>query len=301
MHAWSARYSRRRFLTTATGLTGMSMLGACGRKAETVSADDPAAVGPSGPSPGTLEWATAGEWRTPEDKGRDVWHHPVQSLRFWGLKPGMTVLEFWPGSGWYSDIIAPYLARSGGKLIAAQFQQTDPVLAAIVERYRKTMAARPGLYGEPVLTSFGPTSGEAAPAGTVDLVLFPSVIHNLMMAGTADKAFREAFKALKPGGHVGVEEHRAPAGGVQDVLATQGYVQEDYVKRLAADAGLRFDAASEINANPKDSHDHPFGVWTLPPTRQSAPTGQPDDLKFDHAKYDAVGESDRMTLRFVKP
>ena len=126
-------------------------------------------------------------------------------------------------------------------------------------------------------------------------------IHNWMAAGIVDKAFRDAFAALKPGGVLGVEEHRADVGTVQDALAASGYVQQDYVIQLAREAGFALDAASEINANPKDDKDHPFGVWTLPPTRLSAPRGQPPKEGFDHAPYDAIGESDRMTLRFNKP
>ena len=140
-----------------------------------------------------------------------------------------------------------------------------------------------------------------APAGTADLALFLRNIHNWMAAGTVDKAFRDAFAALTPGGLLGVEEHRANPGDVQDALAANGYVQQDYVIQLAREAGFALDAASEINANPKDDRDHPFGVWTLPPTRASAPRGEPAQEGFDHAPYDAIGESDRMTLRFRKP
>ena len=116
----------------------------------------------------------------------------------------------------------------------------------------------------------------------------------------AEKAFREALTALKPGGVLGVEEHRAKPGGVQDVMAATGYVQEVYVKQMAKEAGFQFVGSSEINANPRDDHDHPFGVWTLPPTRLSAPRGKPPNPRFDHGPYDAIGESDRMTLKFVK-
>jgi predicted methyltransferase len=122
-----------------------------------------------------------------------------------------------------------------------------------------------------------------------------------MAAGIVEKAFRDAFAALKPGGALGIEEHRAPAGGVQDALAEDGYVQQAYAIQLAQEAGFVLDKTSEINANPKDDHDHPFGVWTLPPIRRTSPRGQPDDPEFDRAPYDAVGESDRMTLRFLKP
>lgn len=304
MQARPGYFSRRRFCVDLIAGVGGLTLGACGRKPGRSEGSDAAtSVGPAGAAPGALEWAAAGDWRAPADKARDIWRHPIQTLRFWGLKPGMTVVEFWPGIGWYSDIIAPYLARNGGKLIAAQFQigpAGDPAQAAILDGYRKKLAARPGLYGEPELTAFGAASGPVAPAASADLVIFET-LHGWMAAGIVDKAFREAFRALKPGGVLGVEENRDAPGGVQDVLALSGYVQEDYVKQLAAEAGFRFAGASEINANPKDDRNHPFGVWTLPPTRQSAPTGRPDDPKFDHSKYDAIGESDRMTLRFVKP
>ncbi|MBP7651143.1 MAG: methyltransferase, partial [Phenylobacterium sp.] len=133
------------------------------------------------------------------------------------------------------------------------------------------------------------------------LVLFLRNLHNWMAAGIAEKAFHDAFVALKPGGVLGVEEHRASPGAVQDVLAADGYVQQAYVIQLAQEAGFILDKTSEINANPRDTKDHPFGVWTLPPVRRSSPRGQPDDPTFNHAKYDAIGESDRMTVRFVKP
>ena len=305
MDARPARLSRRGLcrILASGGLASLVLAG-CGRKPASAPASGASeAAGPVGPAPGALEWAVSGEWRSAADKARDAWRHPVQTLRFWGVKPGMTVVEVWPGIGWYSDIIAPYLSRSGGKLIAAQFQggaSGDPAEAKILDTYRKKLASRPGLYGQPDLTAFGPTSGPVAPPGSADLVIFENV-HSWMMGGIADKAFREAFRALKSGGVLGVEENRAEPGGVQDVLAADGYVQEEYVKQLAVEAGFRFDAASEINANPRDDRNHPFGVWTLPPTRQSAPAGKPADPHFDHSRYDAIGESDRMTLRFVKP
>jgi predicted methyltransferase len=252
----------------------------------------------------TIEWAVAGAWRSTADRARDAARHPVESLKFWGLKPGATVVEFWPGAGWFTDILAPFLAATDGKLYAANLQTGDtgePAAAQVVEAYRAKLAANPKLYGEVDITAFGPTSGPAAPAGSADLVLFLRNVHNWMAAGIADKAFRDAFAALKPGGVLGIEEHRMPPDGVQDVLAANGYVQEAYVKKIAEEAGFVFDRSSEINANPNDSRDHPFGVWTLPPTRLSAPRGSPADPSFDHSKYDAVGESDRMTLRFLKP
>jgi predicted methyltransferase len=280
--------SRRHVLLAALAL------GACGRTSTQTK--------PKGPM--TIEAAVAGAWRSPADKARDRWRHPVESLRFWGLKPGETVVEFWPGAGWYTDILAPYLAANGGKLYAANLESTDPANSAareVVEAYRARLAADPKLYGKVEITAFGPGSGPVAPAGSADLVLFLRNLHDWMAAGVAEKAFRDAYAALKPGGVLGVEEHRADPAGVPDPLAANGYVQQAYVVKLAQEAGFTLDAASEINANPQDSKDHPFGVWTLPPVRRSSPLGQSPNPAFDHSKYDRIGESDRMTLRFVKP
>ena len=251
--------------------------------------------------PLTLEAAVAGPWRLPADRARDRWRHPLESLRFWGLKPGATAVEFWPGAGWYSDIIAPFLAATGGRFYAADLQAADADGRAMVEAYRRRLTDNPKLYGKVGFTAFGPTSGPVAPAGSADLVLFLRNLHNWMAAGLAEKAFRDAFAALKPGGVLGVEEHRADPAATPDPTASSGYVPQAYVIQLAQEAGFVLGAASEINANPKDRRDHPFGVWTLPPVRRSSPRGQPEDPNFDHSKYDAIGESDRMTLRFRKP
>lgn len=285
------RFSRRELLLGAGALT----LSACTQPSE-----------PNAPKvvtgrPKTIEEAVAGAWRLPQDKARDPFRHPVESLAFWGLKPGMTVVEFWPGAGWYTDILAPFLAGTNGKLYAANLEPLDEASREVVEAYRRKLESKRRLYGDVEITAFGPTSGPVAPAGSADLALFLRNVHNWMAAGTIDKAFRDAFAALKPGGLLGVEEHRGEPGAVQDALAASGYVQQDYVIALAKEAGFAFEEASEVNANPKDTRDHPFGVWTLPPTRLSAPRGEPPKEGFDHSKYDAIGESDRMTLRFRKP
>jgi predicted methyltransferase len=251
-------------------------------------------------APDAASSAAAGDWRSAQDKARDAARHPAQSLAFWGLKPGATVVEFWPGAGWYSDIIAPYLAATGGTYYAADVQPTSVAGSALTQVLKQKLGANPRLYGQVKFTEFGPTSGPVAPAGSADVVLFLRNLHDWMAGGIAEKAFRDAWQALKPGGVLGIEEHRAAPGAVQDLLAKNGYVQEAYVKQMAKEAGFTFDKSSEINANPKDDRNHPFGVWTLPPTRRSAPEGRPPNLGFDHKKYDAIGESDRMTLRFVK-
>jgi len=251
--------------------------------------------------PTTIEAAVAGAWRLPADRARDVWRHPVESLKFWGLKPGQTVVELWPGAGWYTDILAPFLSATGGKLYTANLEPTDADARAMIEALRRKFADKPRLYGKVEITAFGPTSGPLAPAASADLVLFLRNLHNWMAAGLAEKAFRDAFAALKPGGVLGVEEHRADPAATPDVLAASGYVPQAYVVQLAQEVGFTLADASEINANPKDTKDHPFGVWTLPPVRRSSARGQPADPRFDHSKYDAIGESDRMTLKFLKP
>jgi predicted methyltransferase len=299
MSDWLSDPSRRNACLAVMALA----LAACSRKAATPAAQAPV-TSTDAPAPSSLAWAVAGDWRSKADKARDIWRHPEQTLQFWGLKPNQTVVEFWPGAGWYTEVLAPYLAANGGKLYAAQFQVdalARPAEAWLADAYAKKIAAMPALYGQPSITAFGAASGPVAPAASADLAIFSRDIACWMATGIAEKAFRDAYAALKPGGVLGVEESRAEPGGVQDVLAADGYVQEAYVKRLAQEAGFIFDAASEINANPTDTRAYPFGAWTLPPWRQSAPKGKPDNPGFDHAKYDAVGESDRMTLRFVKP
>jgi predicted methyltransferase len=287
----------RRGLLVGAGALGLA---GCGRKADAPRPAKPAAKD----QPMTLKAATQGDWRSLADKARDAWRHPVETLEFWGLKPGQTVVEFWPGAGWYTDILAPYLAATGGKLYAAGLQADlpdDPSAQEIVEAYRRKLTDKPRIYGEVAITAFGPTSGPVAPAGSADLALFLRNLHNWMAAGLTEKAFRDAFTALKPGGVLGVEEHRGEPGRVQDVLAADGYVQQAYVVEMAKEAGFVLAGESELNANPRDTKDHPFGVWTLPPTRLSSPRGEPAEPGFDHAKYDAIGESDRMTLKFIKP
>ncbi|WP_370867818.1 class I SAM-dependent methyltransferase [Phenylobacterium sp.] len=288
-----SRLSRRGLLLSGLAAGGAAALTGCNRQDEAAPAEPASAI--------SLEEAVAGDWREAQDKARDAWRHPAETLNFFGLKPGMTVVEIWPGAGWYTDILAPFLAASGGKLYAANLQPNDPTAVEVVEAYRQKLRARPRLYGDVEITAFGATSGAMAPAGSADLVLTARNIHNWMAAGIVDKAFADAFAALKPGGVFGVVEHRANPGGVQDPAAADGYVEQAYVVRLAQEAGFILDQASEINANPRDTKDHPFGVWTLPPVRRTSARGQPADPAFDSSPYEAIGESDRMTLRFIKP
>jgi predicted methyltransferase len=281
-------------------------LAACGRGKDKDSRQEAAKAGDEeqgGAPEGSLEWAVAGDWRA-ADRPRDRWRHPMETLSFFGLRPEISVIEVWPGKGWWTEILAPYLARNKGRLTSATFElgdPPDPAQAALARAYKDRFRGDKRLYGDVKLTEFGAASGPLAEPGKADLVLFMETVGEWMAAGVVDKAFRDAFAALRPGGVLGVVQPRANIGSNQDPAATNGYVQEPYVKQMAAEAGFAFVAASEINGNPKDTKDHPFGVWTLPPTRLSAPRGQPENPNFNHAKYDLIGESDRMTLKFRKP
>jgi predicted methyltransferase len=241
--------------------------------------------------------------RAAADKARDVWRHPEASLEFWGLKPGETVIDVAPGSGWWTDILAPYLARTHGRYIAASADLDNPKTSDGAKKGRAAFEAKyegnKALYGDVSVVGLSATSGALAPPATVDLVLVSREIHDwAQVDGYVQKCFADFHAALKPHGVLAVEDHRAPEGA--DPKKANGYLSEGYVIGEAKQAGFRLAARSEINANPKDTKDYPFGVWTLPPTRRSAPAGQPSNPAFDHAKYDAIGESDRMTLRFVK-
>jgi predicted methyltransferase len=284
------------------GAGGLLLAGvsACGRK-EAAAPTDPDA--PAGPPEGSLEWAVQGPWRA-ADRPRDVYRHPLETLRFFGLQPAMTVVEFWPGSGWYTEILAPYLNRGDGHYYAAGFATgpgADPAQAALAANFERRFGSDRRLYGEVNFSAFGATTGPVAPAGEADMALFMRNIHAWMAAGIAEKAFADAYAALRPGGTLGVEQHRLGPDQDQDPAAANGYVQEAFVKQLAAEAGFVFVAASEINANPEDTKDHPFGVDTLPPRLLTAPQGSAPDPIFDTTKYRAIGESDRMTLKFRKP
>ncbi len=241
--------------------------------------------------------------RAPKDKARDAWRHPEASLNFWGLKPGQTVIEVQPGGGWWTDILAPFLAQTGGHYIAVGADLNNPKTSDGARKARAAFEAKYGgdakLYGDVKVVGFGRLSGPLAPPDSVDLVLVSRETHNWVQPeGFMQKALADFHAALKPGGILAIEDHRAPDGA--DPAKGDGYISEAYMIDQATKAGFKLAARSEINANPKDTKDHPFGVWTLPPTRQSAPDGKPADPAFDHSKYDAIGESDRMTLKFVK-
>ncbi len=235
---------------------------------------------------------------------RDKYRHPEQTIEFFGIKPDATVIEIWPGQGWYTSILGPYLKSGGGHLVAANFDTTttsSDLVQKVVDSFRDKFSSHPEVYGDVQIVPFGPRSGAMVPDGTADAVLTFRNIHNWMAQGWSDKAFDDFYRALKPGGVLGIEEHRADEDTPQDPMAADGYVRQDYVISLAKDAGFELIDSSEINANTKDTKDHPFGVWTLPPVLRSSPMGQAPNPKFDSNRYNAIGESDRMTLLFRKP
>ncbi len=249
-----------------------------------------------------LRRAVKGEQRI--DAQRDRWRNPEATLQFFGVRPSDTVVEIWPGQGWYTSILGPYLKQGGGKLIVGHFDaasSNSQVVRQIVDAYRARFAADTAIYGDVNVVAFGPRSMLMAPPNSVDKVLTFRNVHNWMAQGWTEKAFADFYTVLKPGGILGIEEHRGRTDEPQDPLARDGYVREDYVIQLAREAGFEFIGGAEINANPADTKDHPFGVWTLPPVSRTSPIGQIDDPGFDRGRYDEIGESDRMTLRFRKP
>ena len=239
-----------------------------------------------------LDAAVRSPVRPPADVARDGARHPLETLRFWGIRPGVTVVDLQPGGGYWTYILAPYAKATGGRYVAGGSLKGR---AAFQAKFGD--AAR---FGRIDYVEFGKASGPFLPPASADVVITSREIHNWIGGGYLDEAMADAFAALKPGGVLAVEEHRADPKP-QLPGASSGYVAVRTVKDAATRAGFRFDAASEVNANPRDTKDHPFGVWTLPPSRQSTADGATVDRAFDHAKYDAIGESDRMTLRFRKP
>ena len=236
----------------------------------------------------------AGDWREPGNRARDVYRHPKETLLFFGIRPEMSVLEVWPEPGWYTEVIAP-LVRAKGKYYAAVIA-ADPANKHITQRladYRAKLASRPDLYDRVSVVSFPADGSDAVPAGSVDMVVTFRNIHNWMGRDYANQAFATMYRALKPGGVLGVVEHRGNAAVPQDPKAKSGYVNEDYAIRLIEAQGFRLVAKSQVNENPKDTKDYEQGVWTLPPAYRLG--------ERDHDKYAAIGESDRFTLRFVKP
>ncbi len=241
-----------------------------------------------------LAAAIAGDHREPANRARDVYRHPYETLTFFGIRPDMTVVEIWPGRGWYTEILAPYLKGSGRYYAASWDRESDSdFVQRALEAYDEKLAARPDLYGEVVVTELSRSKTRIAPPASADLVLTFRNVHNWMKRGYERAIFEAMFEALKPGGRLGLVEHRGDPEVWQDPQALSGYVNQDYAVELAERVGFRLVASSEINANPKDTKDYPEGVWTLPPTLRLK--------EQDRDTYLAIGESDRMTLLFQKP
>lgn len=237
-----------------------------------------------------LEQAIAGEHRSAKNKARDEYRHPKETLEFFGFNPSMTVVEITPGGGWYTEILAPAL-KGKGKLYGAHYPDTGE--DNYYSNSRKQLVeklASDAVFSEVELTNFVPRQeSELAPAGTADMVLTFRNLHNWRDEGV-EQAFKDAYKALKKGGVLGVVEHRLPEG--VDAKKAMGYVSQSKTIEQAKAAGFTLAASSEINANEKDTVIYPKGVWTLPPVLRLG--------EQDKAKYMAIGESDRMTLKFVK-
>ncbi len=250
------------------------------------------AVAPAKPPTNPLVLAVTGATRSPENRARDKYRHPVETLTFFGIKPEMTVVEISPSGGWYTEILAPYLGATGTYYAAHNNPAAGKNAAAGVERFKAKLAGNPA-FAKVKVTAFGKDSYDIAPAGSADAVLSFRNVHNWYSAGFAPQAFKAFYAALKPGGTLGIVEHRLPEDKPDAAMKESGYMKASYVKKMAEAAGFKFVAASDINANPKDTHDYPKGVWTLPPSF--------DEGDKDRAKYAAIGESDRMTLKFVKP
>jgi predicted methyltransferase len=239
-----------------------------------------------------LDTVLRGEHRSPEHRARDIYRHPKETLEFFGIRQDMTVVEVWPGAGWYTEILAPLL-KERGQLYSALLDPAGGEYArSTVETYQEKLRMRPDLYGKVVTTTLAapPAKNEIAPAGSADLVLTFRNLHNWMMFGWERDALAAMHAALKPGGVLGVVAHRGDPKLPQDPKAASGYVNEDFAIRMIEAAGFELVGRSAINANPRDTKDYEKGVWTLPPGFADG-----DDLR-----YKQIGESDRFTLKFVK-
>jgi len=240
---------------------------------------------------GQLDAVLAGSWRSEHNKARDVYRHPKATLQFFGLQPDKTVIEITPGGGWYTEILAPLL-RDNGHYIAAVSGGKGGEDQQDADALRAKFKADPAEYGKANVVVFNPKAPVLGAPGSVDMVLTFRNVHNWTMAGNAEAMFKAFYAVLKTGGTLGVVDHRAAQGANLEAIKDSGYLPTDYVIKLATDAGFKLDGQSEINANPKDTKNYPKGVWTLPPTLTLGDK--------DKDKYLAIGESDRMTLRFVK-
>lgn len=249
------------------------------------SASAPASVSSEDNDP--LALAIAGEHRAEKNRARDPYRHPRETLAFFGVSPQQRVIELWPGGGWYTEILAPLLRERGSLTAVAA---TGPYL----QPYKDFLATRPDLYDRVTVLEVSPPNDLSfGPDGSADVVLTFRNLHNWINNGYADQVLSAAFRVLKPGGVLGVTDHRAKPGTSAEQSAKSGYISEEAAIALATGVGFVLEERSELNANPNDTKDHPNGVWSLPPSLRGGDA--------DRDKYVAIGESDRMTLRFRKP
>jgi predicted methyltransferase len=287
---------RRQFSLSALGVVGLGA-SALSWAAHAQAAAGVAAAAPLGSDPGdeALKAAIAGDWRTPAFRARDAARHPFETLHFFGLRPDLTVIEVSPGGGWYTEILAPYL-RDRGEFYATAEAADDPNENRRKSRaaFEGKLAAKPAVFGKVKLGVMprGPVFVDIAPKGGADLVLTFRNIHNWIQGGHLDNTLRAFHAVLKPGGVLGVEEHRAPEGSTVEWTKDNGYVAEAYLIERAKAAGFELQARSDVNNNPRDTKNHPNGVWSLPPTLAGG--------EADKARFLAIGESDRFTHHYVK-
>jgi predicted methyltransferase len=252
---------------------------------------------PSSATDLTLASAVGNPARSEKFVARDKARHPLEELTFFGVTPQSTVVEIWPGGGYWTEILAPLLHDHGGYYVALQGKGGSEAADAEADKLNALLRAKieadMATYGKVTPTVFGAGQGEIAPPGTADFVLSFRNLHNWMKDGFAPEAFAAFYQALKPGGVLGLEEHRGQRDTAQDPKAEDGYVRQDYAIALAEKAGFEFAGSSEINANLKDTANWPKGVWTLPPTLRLGDQ--------DRAKYEAIGEADNFVLKFRKP
>lgn len=278
----------------ATALVAVAALGACGgQPAAAAAANAPAT---DAATLAAIDRVLAGDHRSEANRARDAWRHPKETLAFFGLRRDMTVMEIWPGGGgWYTEVLAPVL-RERGRYIAAGWDPKfdSKYVQDNLKAYAEKLASRPDLYDRAKVTALQhPTAMQPVAAGSVDMVLTFRNLHNWMSRDAQDAMFAAMYAALKPGGILGVVEHRGKGDEPQDPQAKSGYVRTDHAIALAKKTGFELIGQSEINANPRDTKDHPNGVWSLPPSFRGG--------DVDRDRFAAIGESDRFTLRFRKP
>ena len=280
---------RKTYRIARTGIAAFACLAAFAAAASNPPATDAATLA-------TLDKVLAGNHRSDANRARDKYRHPKETLEFFGLRQDMAVMEVSPGGGgWYTEILAPTL-RGQGRYIAAGWDtnSTSEYVKKNSKLFADKLAKNPELYDRAEVTALqAPNALKPVPDGSVDMVVTFRNIHGWMGNDAADAMFKAMYAALKPGGILGVVEHRAKADKPQDPKAESGYVREDHAIALIEKAGFKLVGKSEVNANPKDTADHPNGVWSLPPTL--------DGGDVDRDKFLAIGESDRFTLRFRKP